>query len=180
MREFRRVLVSGQQDELSAQGDYVYLKSAVGEITVITEAGNEVRLNQGQGVRFVSKFKTLQVRNDYEMSQEFTILLGLGDFQNNALVGEVGSIPVAGSGLVGLPVMVINAAAQQVPSNSLRRQLVISASAENAGVIWIGASAVSVGLPLYGGDVAEIDIVGALPLIGTNAGDLLYLAEVVA
>lgn len=180
MREFRRVLVSGQQDQLSAQGDYVYLKSAVGEIAVITESGNEVRLQQGQGVRFVRKFETLQVRNDYGLNQAFTLIVGSGDFQNNALVGEIGAVPVAGSGLVGLPLLTINATAQQVPSNSARRQLVIRAAAENAGVIWIGSGAVNVGLPLAAGDAAEIDITGALPLIGTNAGDVVYLAEVIA
>lgn len=180
MREFTRVLEAGKQDQLSAQGDYVYLKSAVSKITVITESGNEVRLQQGQGVRFVHEFKTLHVRNEYGLSQNFTLIVGSGDFQNNALVGEVGAVPVAGSGLVGLPLLIIDTTAQQVSGNSARRQLVIRAAAKNAGAIWIGASAANVGLPLTAGDVAEIDITGNLPLIGTNAGDLLYLAEVIA
>ena len=180
LREFMRVLPSGAGDELAAPGNYIYLKNAAAAIVFETQNGDRVTLQQGQGIRFTREFKTVRCINEHDLQQGFKVLIGQGEFQNNALVGTVGAALVPGAGLNGLPLLAIDGQPQQVPGNALRRQLVIRAANSNAGVIWIGSTAVNVGLPLVAGDAAELDIANALELIGTNAGDLLYLAEVIA
>lgn len=89
MREFTRTLEAGQQDRIAAVGDYVYFKSGEGEIKLITDSGNDVILQVGQGVRFDKKFNTIDTQNVNSEKSTFVIMIGLGDFQNNRMAGKV-------------------------------------------------------------------------------------------
>lgn len=89
MREFTRTLEAGQQDRIAAGGDYVYFKSGEGEIKLITDSGNDVILQVGQGVRFDKKFNTIDTQNINSEKSTFVIMIGLGDFQNNRMAGKV-------------------------------------------------------------------------------------------
>lgn len=91
MREFKRALVAGAQDWLAATGNYVHVKSSVGPVKVITEAGEEVTLIEGQGIRFSKSFKGFDVRNDHSVDQIFVLLVGDGEFQDQRV--EVKSSP---------------------------------------------------------------------------------------
>lgn len=179
MREFKRSLQPGAGDDLAGQGDYIYLKHAVGPIEFETQEGVKVILDQGQGIKLFGEFKTLRCTNLHEQAQQFVVLVGRGEFQNNALVGQIESVPVPGSQLVGMPMMTMSGAPQQIAGNSARRQLVIQAAVTNSGAIWLGSHSAGVGLPLSAGDAAEIDVSATLQLIGV-AGDKLYVAEVLA
>lgn len=89
MREFTRTLEAGQQDRIAAGGDYVYFKDGEGEVKLITDDGSDVILQVGQGVRFKNKFNTIDTQNINSEQATFVIMIGLGDFQNNRMVGKV-------------------------------------------------------------------------------------------
>jgi len=119
-------------------------------------------------------------------SQQNTVKLNtdqIGIDPNKNLVrvdGEinVGTVSVgADSTVTGLPMVTTNGTStQQFNTNSLRGRIYVFADADNAEPVWLGATAVNVGIPLMAGMGLEIPVKGTLKVYGVS-GQKLYAME---
>ena len=167
LRDYVLNIAPGAQVPVQANGNYFRILDAdAGVITVTTSAGDALTVREGEGAR-VRPFARLDFRNDSGVTRRVEVLVGTGEFESARLTGEVtqkaaGTISaigdVAGGGTIA--------------ANPERRQLVMRAGIDNAGAVTIA------GLPVYPGDVMELDVTGAVA-VGGAAGDVLHVAEVV-
>lgn len=162
-------------------GYSVYILDAPGVIEVTIDNESE-ELQAGQGIPSNGvMFKSVRLVNVEAVAQTIDLHIASNNrgIISNRLAGSVLTSEQAADTFNGLPEVAITGAAQTIAGNLNRRQLLIVADQGNAGVIWIGTSVAGVGIPLPPGAIYEGRLSGELELIGTNAGDVLNVAEVV-
>lgn len=81
----------------------------------------------------------------------------------------------------GLPALVAGVAGEvlTVPANPDRKSLVLQAAASNGGKLWAGGNGSEIGLPVSANDTLTVEVKKPFQIYATNAGDKIYLLEVV-
>lgn len=125
-----------------------------------------------------------------EIAPDQTVAVGTVDFPVGASV-EVSALPDvvvstmpklkkdASGSYTGLTAITFNLPAKTVAANALRKEIQIKAAIENTGLIWVGATAENVGIPLSAGESGTFEVSTVLNLYCTTTTDKAYVAEVV-
>ncbi|MDO0946633.1 hypothetical protein [Chromohalobacter israelensis] len=167
LRDYVLSIEPGAQVEIQAVGEYFRVTDADGgTVSVSTDAGDKLTVQEGEGAR-VSPFKIIRFQNDSAVTLRLVVIVGMGDFVSARTTGAVSPLPAGTIQAVG-----DYAGGATIPANADRRQLVMRASADNAGNLTIA------GLPIEPGDTFELDVSGAVTLGGDGA-DVMHVAEVV-
>lgn len=177
----RVTLQPNETRTIEKAGYSVYILEAPGLVEVTIDNETE-ELQAGQGIPSNGvMFESVRLVNLENVPQTIDLHIASNNrgIVSNRLSGQVKTQEQAVDTLNGLAQLVITGAAQSVAGNLDRKRLVLMADQGNAGVVWIGSGVVGLGLPLPAGGIYEGPIAGALDLIGTSAGDLVNLAEVV-
>lgn len=161
-------------------GYSVYILEAPGLVEVSIDNESE-ELQAGQGIPSNGvMFTSVRLVNLESVAQTIDLHIASNNrgITSNRLAGEVKTTEQAAASFNGLPEIAITGAAQTLAGNLNRKQLLVVADQGNAGIIWIGSSVAGVGIPLPAGAIYEGRVSGEVALIGTSAGDVLNVAEV--
>lgn len=175
-------LEAGEDKTLSQVGYGFYFNSGSGpiKVTLKEEGGSVIEesvLEPDTGLtRGPVRFEKVTITNVHTETQIVDFHVGVFTYEDNR--GGADVTVTANNTLSGLPELPITGVAQVIAANAARKRLVLSAPTSNTDTIWLGSTAVNVGIPLLPGNEKSFDISGALNLIGVN-GAKLNIAEVV-
>lgn len=177
----RITLQPNETREIGKAGYSVYIMDAPGLIEVTIDNESE-ELQAGQGIPSNGvMFESVRLVNVESIVQTIDLHIASNNrgIISNRLSGQVLTQEQAADTLNGLAQLPIDGNAQTIAGNLNRKRLILMAGQANAGVIWIGSAVTGQGIPLPAGGVYEGGVSGDLDVIGSNAGDLLNVAEVV-
>lgn len=175
-------LVANQAMHLPTEGRYVRVIDASGRIEIDSDTGIKTNYLAGLGGNFSDPQNGEPYRRltfTSPVTQTVAVVTSAYPIDDNRQTGAVTVDP--DGGFVGMPAMVSGAAneSKTIAANSLRRKLYVRGGEQNTGLVWVGGSAADEGLPLGADDVFYEAISGEIALFFEDAGDKVYLGEVV-
>lgn len=145
MREYEFTVASGGQQSRAVKGNFARVKSADAEINLRFENKDgrviaDLNLTAGMRCTLPEVFETIRVGNSSGSSVDAVVLVGFGDVDDAAVVGEV-DVSVSGSidSVADVSIATVTTA-QIVAANVARREVMITNLAANTANFRIGDS----------------------------------------
>jgi hypothetical protein len=163
MQSVNRLLAANSGNNVAVRGDYVWLKSATGNVQIKTDRGDVLVLNDGEYARVDKKFTEFFVLDLSGAQNDITMIVAEGGdagryggsvtISNPSTIGDVVDVPVT----AGVATLLLAA-------NSLRSEAIITSLDTNTNTTRIGSSSVTAarGIPLPVGGSLTLATTGAI------------------
>jgi len=143
------------------------------------ESGQVADINMISGNSMhLGDYLRIEIENETGADINITMVLGDGgEFE----VGSSSTFSLAtNAGVVGLTPLTYTANQNlTIASNASRKELDLMANSTNTGLIHIGSTDATKGIPLSPGQSYTISALGAVETFGVTAGDKLFINEIV-
>ena len=90
MRDIKRILTANQEQEIAAKGDFIFLKSATGAISIDIQGRGVVGLEVGDNIKLKGGFGNFRIVNNTNSTNTIEVAVGDGDeFARSIVSGSV-------------------------------------------------------------------------------------------
>jgi len=170
MKPIDRLVSADASEFIHAVGNYIWLKSATGQVFIETSEGETAFLSTGEYIRTDKEFKQFSVTDLSGANNDMTFVIGSGE------AGKHGNVTIdTPDALLDIADVSILAttATQILAANSNRNEAIITALSTNAALARVGSSSVGAarGTILQPGATLFINCTAAIYAYSANAAD---------
>ncbi|MBE0471508.1 MAG: hypothetical protein IBX55_18605 [Methyloprofundus sp.] len=167
-------------ETLTQVGNYFRILEAGGRLSVTLYladgSSRKNDLESGMAWKVEQEFRAVEIYS--ETTQTIEYVTSFGEILDSRISGSINTTEQGGA-FNGLPLLNFDVNAKTIPQNLNRRELHISASDTNAGLIWLGSKVTGAGIPIDAGEKAVIYVNSEMQVYADNLADKLYLAELI-
>lgn len=157
-RDIKQIIPAGTQNNVSAAGDYIHLKSATGTVRVELANGQSIDMTAGDKVRS-PRFKGFVAHNDTGADITAVFVVGEGDFTQGAVTGTITLVRPSNFNGVADVALVATVSAAILAADTTRSSVTLTNITTSAGEARIGGAGsvgAAQGTPLQPGESMTI------------------------
>ena len=163
MQEVHRLLSANSGQNVNVRGDYIWLKSATGDVHIKTNQGETAVLGAGEYARFSKSFTEFYILDQSGSQNDLT--MNISDGGDAGKYG--GSVTISNpSKLLDVTDVTVTAATATLilAANSNRHEAIITSLDTNTNTSRIGSSSITAtrGMPLAVGGTLTVQTTGAI------------------
>lgn len=170
MRTFRYSIPAGGSQSIHHAGSFIRGINGAKRYQVQIDEDAPFEFETGMGYTAPEPFRQVRIINTDDATQVIEVAITTTRVEDNRLIATQPVAPKPAERLA--PLTLVNGSGT-IPANLARRQLMLRADRDNAGVLSVE------GLPLYPGDAMELDVTGEVAVSAENQPGLAAIGDAV-